>query len=76
MQTHGAVPWSYSSGIEASRTRCSRRVRLASRPKHGTDVVTGFHKTIDKGGYESIHGGATLSVMGVLIEKRACLGVI
>jgi len=39
-------------------------------------VVTGFHKTIEKGGYESIHGGTTLGVMGVLIEKRACLGVI
>jgi len=39
-------------------------------------VVTGFHKTIEKGGYESLHGGATLGVMGVLIEKRACLGVI
>jgi len=57
-------------------TGCSRRVRLACRPKHGTDVVTEFHKTIEKGGYESAHGGATSGVMGVLIEKRACLGVI
>jgi len=32
--------------------------------------VTGFHKTIEKGGYQSIHGGTTLGVMGVLIEKR------
>jgi len=38
--------------------------------------VTGFHKTIEKGGYESTHEGTTLGVMGVLIEKRACLGVI
>jgi len=37
--------------------------------------VTGFHKTIDRGGYELIYGGATLVVMVVLIEKRACLGV-
>jgi len=39
-------------------------------------VVTGIHETIEKGGYESIHGGTTLGLMGVLIEKRACLGVI
>jgi len=39
-------------------------------------VVTGFQDNIEKGGYESIHGGTTLVVMGVLIEKRACLGVI
>ena len=39
-------------------------------------MVSGFHKTIEKGCYESIHGGTTLGVMGVLIEKRACLGVI
>jgi len=38
-------------------------------------VVSEFHKTIEKGGYESIHGGTTSGVMGVLIEKRACLGV-
>ena len=38
--------------------------------------MTGFHKTIEKGGYESTRGGTTLGVMGVLIEKRACLGVI
>ena len=38
--------------------------------------MTGFHKTIEKGGYESIHGGTTLGVMGALVEKRACLGVI
>ena len=57
-------------------TRCSHRVRLACRPNHGADVVTGFHETIENGGYESIHGGSTLGVMGVLIEKRACLGVI
>jgi len=36
--------------------------------------VTGFHKTIEKGGYASIHRGATFGVIGVLIEKRACLG--
>jgi len=38
-------------------------------------VVTGIHKSIEKGGYESIYGGPTLGVMGVLIKKRACLGV-
>jgi len=38
--------------------------------------MTGFHKTIEKEGYESMHGGATFGVMGVLVEKRACLGVI
>ena len=39
-------------------------------------MVTGFQDTIEKGGYESIHGGTKLGVMRVLIEKRACLGVI
>ena len=38
--------------------------------------MTGFHKTIEKGGYESIHAGTTLGVIGVLIDKRACLGTI
>jgi len=38
-------------------------------------VVTGSQDTIEKAGYESIHGGTTVGVMGVLIEKRACLGV-
>jgi len=39
-------------------------------------VVTGFHKTIEERGYEPIHGGTTLVVMGVLVEKRAFSGVI
>jgi len=39
-------------------------------------VVTGFHKTIKKGGYESIHGVTDFGVIGVLAEKRACLGVV
>ena len=39
-------------------------------------MVTGFHKTIEKRGYESIRGGTTLGVMGVLIERWAYLGVI
>ena len=38
--------------------------------------MTGFHKTIEKEGYESIHGGTTLGVMVVLIARRACLSVI
>jgi len=39
-------------------------------------VVTGFHETIEEGGCESIRGGTSSGVMGVLIEERACLGVI
>ena len=39
-------------------------------------MVTGFHKSMEKGAYESILRGTNSGVMGVLIKKRACLGVI
>ena len=37
-------------------------------------MVTEFQDTIVKGGYESIHGGSTLGVMGVLIKKKGVFG--
>ena len=69
--SHGHTP----SKQRPVETRCSRRARLARRPQQNTDVVTGFHDTIEKGSYESICGGTTSGVMGVLIKKRSCVGV-